>query len=112
MYRMILVPSSDGELALSELGLCFDVCLGMYPLWLCRPIVARSGAVTLGRSQVHPTGVLAGASAICCEPTSPALAVARRRSIGVLQCLVLDSGIRVGRKGPDPFDRFAHGTSG
>src|SRR5258708_2477819 len=109
---MIFVPSSDSELALSELGLGFDVCLGMYPLWLCRPIVARSRAVTLGRSKIHPTRMLAGASAICCEPTSPALAVAGRATIGVLQSLIFERWVRVGRKGPDPFNRLVHRTSG
>ena len=80
--------------------------------WLgCSVVVAR-GALAVSRSQVHRAGVLAGTAAVSGHPTGPARAVARRGAIRVLQRLVLHLGIGVGRKGPDPLDRFCHGTSG
>ena len=112
---MILPLISDGNFALSELGDLADVIFGMMylllSLWfviLLTLIIVRGRAVLIRYAHIHVTGMFTGSASVRGHTTSPAWAVAGFCPTHVLQGFVLDVWIRVGRKGPDSADVFAH----
>lgn len=65
-------------------------------------VVVGCFAVLVGRPQVHPPGVLAGAAAICGDAPAPSLAVAGRGTVCIFHGLILDVPVRVGHEGSNP----------
>src|SRR4051794_22763239 len=106
---MILALRSEGELAASERGCGFDLFV-MFDLDLrfVGLVVVGGGAVTVGRSQVDPAGVLAGTASIGGHPPGPARAIAGSGAVRVSQCLVFKIRIGVGAERPYLVDGFAH----
>jgi hypothetical protein len=113
---MILVPISDvsdGKLSLSELGDWDDLFFGIdgMDLWFLGFVVMGGDAMTVGGSEVHPTGVLTGTTAVRCHAPSPAFAITGRGTIRVLQGFVLDIGIGIRGKRPHFADGIIHAFS-
>jgi len=71
-------------------------------------VIVRGRAVLIRRPEVHPASVFAGTAAIGGHATGPAFASAGRAAVEVLQRLVFEFRIGVGRKGPDSGDLLVH----
>jgi hypothetical protein len=74
----------------------------------CCFVVVCGSAVVVRDAHIDVAGVFTGSATICGYTTSPALAITGGRSVQVLQGLVCDVGVGVGRKGPDLSDLLVH----
>src|SRR6266568_2933170 len=101
---MIFDRISERKFAVSEFGELDDLMFGMWYFFLLRFVSVCGPAVVIGGAQVHESGVFAGTAPVRGHTAAPTLARARCGSIDILQGLIFDVRIRVGRKGPDFAD--------
>lgn len=98
---------------MSEFGNWEDLAwlnLGMMGLFLLRLVVVCGDAVVIRYAHINDTGMFARAGSIYGHTSSSALAVTGGCTSRVLQGLIIDVGMGVGREGPDSGDLLGHGS--
>src|SRR5438309_8789812 len=101
---MIFARISEREFAVSEFGEWDDLMFGMWYFFLLWFVGVCGPAVVIGRAHVHVSGVFARSRSIRRHTAAPTLARAGCGSIDILQGLIFDVRIGVGRKSPDFAD--------
>src|SRR6266568_2433855 len=94
----------EREFAVSEFGELDDLMFGMWYFFLLRFVSVCGPAVVIGGAHVHVSGVFAGTAAVRGHTAAPTLARAGCGSIDILQGLIFDVRVGVGRKSPDFAD--------